>query len=166
MSPLFLPVSHNMQTFISTAACYIILLLIFKTHHQEHYQHNSINMSNKDDDIDNREHTEEISAANSNIDHCITGAPEEQDILVSSDTNDVYFFTNGSTNIPGLSKTTKLSHPMSSISSDRRHNSFHHNANVNLSIISSIDNFLLRQGIVSDSLALFQQEDSNPVNTS
>ena len=37
---------------------------------------------------------------------------------------------------------------------------------MNLSIISSTENFLLRQGIAIDSLALFQQEDSNIVNSS
>jgi len=174
MSLLFLPGFHNMQqSFTSTAACNInTLQWIIKTYDLKPNQLlNSINMSKKDTDIiPNRGASAKKSDMNANPDHSITafGAPEEQDVVPPSldTTHDAAFTSTVSSDIPWLPKRSKHFHSTSSIASDRRHNSFYHNANLDLSIISSFNNFLTRQGIASDNLALFQQEDSNIVHSS
>jgi len=179
MSPLFLLVSHNMQqSFTSTAACNIYTPQWFiKTYDLEPNQLNFINMRSKKDtdDIPNRGRTSEKSETNAYMDHSIAaafGAPEEQDVAVAPSLEttlheDDAFTSSVASDILLFPKRPKHFHSTSSIASDiRRHNSFHHNANLDLSLISRSNNFLTGQGIASDSLASFQQEDSNIVNCS
>jgi len=168
------------QSFTSTAACNIYTpQWIIKTHDLKPNQLNFINMSKKDtDNIPNRGCTTlDTSETNAYLDHSIAatfGAPSEEHIVAFVPSlletpldKDDAFTSSVSSDIPLSPKRPKHFHSTSSIASDiRRHNSFHHNANLDLSLISRSNNFLTRQGIASDSLASFQQEDSNIVNTS
>jgi len=169
------------QSFTFTAACNIYTpQWIIKTHDIKPNQLNFINMTKIDNDnIPNRgrSYTLDTSETNAYLDHSIAAAtlgapPEENDVAVAPSletplNEDDAFTSSASSDIPLSPKRPKHFHSTSPTASDiRLHNSFHHNANLDLSLISRSNNFLTGQGIASDSLASFQQEDGNIVNSS